>query len=247
MTTGPRVTRKDLKQDKVYVTMAGAVDFLVRNRLAIALAVLVAIAAVGLGYHMVSRAQRAAGEASWALYQAGFIEDSSEKIAALEKVTDEYGGAPAGVFAEFELANALYSDEKYDEALRAFEKFLKENPGHLLAPSAVEAVGYCEESLGRWDDAIRTYEGLIDGAPSGPAAARANFRLGHCREKLDDKEKAIDAYERVIELAPMTLWADYANQRLESLDPEKYAASETQPSFPPGLSRPFTPPPPPPE
>ena len=151
------------------------------------------------------------------------------------------------MFAEFELANALYSDEKYDEALKAFEKFLKENPDHLLAPSAAEAVGYCGESLGRWDDAIRTYEGLIESAPAGPAAARANFRLGHCREKLADKEKAIEAYERVVELAPMTLWADYANQRLESLDPEKYTDTETQPSFPPGLSRPFTPPPPPPE
>ena len=141
--------------------MAEVVDFALRYRSALALAILAVIAAFGLVYYMGNRAERLAGEASWALYEAGFIEDSSEKIEALKKITDEYGGSQAARFASFELANSFYSSGNYGEALEAFRKFLKKNPDHLLAPSAVEGVGYCQDSLGQWNDAIQTYEGMI--------------------------------------------------------------------------------------
>jgi tetratricopeptide (TPR) repeat protein len=246
MTTGPRITRKEFKEDKVYITMAEVVDFVVRYRTAVALAVLAVIAVFGLAYYMYERSERLAGEASWALYQTKFIEDSSEKIDALKTVASEYGGTQAGRFASFELANSLYSSGNYGEALEAFEDFLRKNPRHLLAPSAKEGVGYCQESLGRWNDAITTYEDMIQGNPTGPAAARSNYRLGYCYEKIDDKEKAIEFYEKVTELAPEGLWNYYAKQRLESLDPETYGAIEAEPQFPPGMRMPFTSPPAPP-
>lgn len=247
MTTGPKITRKEFKEDKVYLTMAEVVDFVIRYRSALALATLAVIAAFGLIYYMGNRAERLAGEASWALYEAGFIEDSSEKIDALKNIAAEYGSSQAARFASFELANSLYSSGNYGEALEAFQKFLKKNPKHLLAPSAMEGVGYCQESLGRWDDAIQTYEGMITDNSSGPGAARANYRLGYCYEKKGDKEKAIEFYEEVTVLAPEGLWNYYAKQQLESLDPEKYATMETGPQFPPGMRMPLTPPPAPPE
>jgi tetratricopeptide (TPR) repeat protein len=243
MTTGPKITRKEFKEDKVYITMAEVVDFVLRYRSALALAALAVIAAFGLVYYKINRDERLAGEASWALYEAGFIEDSSEKIDALKKVAEEYGGSQAAQFASFELANSLYSSGNYGEALEAFRKFLKKHPKHLLAPSAVEGIGYCQESLGQWDDAIQTYEGMKTDNSAGPGAARANYRLGHCYEKKGDKEKAIEFYEEVTELAPEGLWNYYAMQRLESLDPEKYAAMDTGPQFPPGMRMPFAPPP----
>ena len=246
MPTGPKIIRKEFKEDKVYLTMAEVVDFVVRYRSALALAVLALIAAFGLVYYMFDRSERQAGEASWALYEAGYIEDSSEKIDALKKVASEYGGTQAGRFATFELANSLYSSGNYGESLEAFRNFLNKNPKHLLAPSAEEGIGYCQESLGQWNDAIQTYENMIKDNPTGPAATRSNYRLGHCYEKSNDKEKAIEFYEKVTDDAPDGLWNYYAKQRLESLDPEKYAAIETGPQFPPGMRMPFTPPPSPP-
>jgi tetratricopeptide (TPR) repeat protein len=247
MTTGPKIIPKEFKEDKVYLTMAEVVDFVVRYRSAVALAVLAVIAAFGLVYYMYNRSERLAREASWALYEAGFIEGSSEKIDALKIVAAEYGGTQAGRFASFELANSFYSSGNYGEALEAFQSFLNKNPKHLLAPSAEESIGYCQESLGLWNDAIQTYEKMIKDNPTGPAAARSNYRLGHCYEKRNDKEKAIEFYEKVTELAPEGLWNYYAKQRLESLDPEEYAAIEAEPQFPPGMRMPFaTPPSPPP-
>lgn len=246
MTTGPRITRKEFKEDKVYITMAEVVDFVVRYRTSVALAVLAVIAAFGLVYFMYQRSEHRAGEASWALYEAGFIEDSSEKIDALKTVAAEYKGTQAGRFASFELANSLYSSGNYGEALEAFRSFLKKNPKHLLAPAAMEGIGYCQESLGQWNDAIQTYQAMVEDNPTGGAAARSLYRLGYCYEKSNDKEKAIEFYEKATALAPEGLWNYYAKQRLESLDPEKYAAAEAGPQFPPGMRMPFTPPPSPP-
>ena len=242
MTTGPKVTRKDLKEDKVYVTMAEVVDYVVRYRVVLAFVALGVLSVFAAGYYMMIQSRQAAGDASWAFYQAGFIEDSSEKILALERVVDEYGGAEAGRFAAFELANTLYADGRYEEALGAFQAFLKKNRSHLLAPAAVEAVGYCQESLGQWSEAIQTYEGLLSKDTTGPVVARATYRLGLCHEKSGDEEKATEYYARVAELAPDSLWAEYANRRLESLNPEEYASAE--PELPHGLNMPFTPPPP---
>jgi len=247
MATGPKVTRKDLKEDKVYVTLAEVADAVVRYRLPIALAVLVAVAVFAMGYHLRARSGRMATEASWALYQANFMEASPERTAALEKVVADYGGTQAARFASFGLANALYDEGKYDEALESFRKFLKENSNHLLAPSAAEAVGYCQESLGQWKEAIQTYDDLMRRRPDSSIAARASYRAGHCHEKLNENEKAIEAYEKVLALAPESLWADYSNQRLASLSPETHSPVETEPLMPPGFASPFTrvPPPPP--
>ncbi len=228
------------------MSLAGVVDAAVRYRVWIALAALAVIVAFATGYYLRSRSGRVAVEASWALYQTTFIETSADKTIALEKIVADYGRTQAARFASFELANALYDDGKYEEALKAFRKFHMENSNHLLAPSAIEAVGYCQESLGRWKDAIRTYEDLMRDRPDSPVAARASFRLGHCYEKLEEMGKAIGAYEKVVELAPESLWADYSNQRLALLSPETHPPDTAGLPSPPGFGRPFASPPVPP-
>lgn len=219
MTTGPKVTRRDLKEDKVYLTMAGVVDYLVRYRLWIGLAILVVVLAFAVGYFVHVRARSLAQEASWALYQAGFPEDTAEKLAALEKVAADYETTPAGHFAAYLVANTLYEDGKYEEAATAFGTFLENNRNHILAPSAMEAIGFCQESLGRWAEAIETYKELIQKRPESPAAARVNYRIGLCYERSEQQEKAIEAYDTTLELLPGSLWAEYAADRLTRLRP----------------------------
>ena len=202
MTGRPRLRKKDLEEDKVYVTLAGATGFAIRYRLQIALVALAILAAFAGGYYLRAHSGRMAADAAWALYQAAFNEDPAERTAALQKVVAEYPGTHSARFASFDLANALYDEGKYAEALEVFQKFRKENPKHLLAPSAAEAVGYCRESLGQWKEAIEAYEVLLRGDPEGYLAARANYRVGHCYEKLEDSEKAIEAYRRFSSLRP---------------------------------------------
>jgi tetratricopeptide (TPR) repeat protein len=219
MAAAQKVARKDLKEDKVYMTMAEVVDYVVRYRLWIGLGVLAAVLIFGAGYYLHLRSQGVAEEASWALYQATYQEDYSEKMAALEKVGADYSGTPAGKFASFLLADTLYEDGKYEEAVKAFREFVKKNPNHILAPSAMEAIGFSQESLSQWKDAIDTYSELIRNRTESPAAARVNYRIGLCYERSGQKEDAAEAYETAVELMPNSLWAEYATERLSSLGP----------------------------
>ena len=60
MTTGPKITRKEFKDDKVYLTMAEVVDYVIRNRTTVALAALAVIAVFAAGYYLVGQYQSAA-------------------------------------------------------------------------------------------------------------------------------------------------------------------------------------------
>lgn len=219
-----KVKRRDLKEDKVYLTIAGVADFFAKNRLWIALGALVVILAFAVGYYRNISLQRENAEASLALYQA--TQATGEQTAALKKVMTEYAGTSAAPVAMYELGNALYNEGHYDEALTTFKELLKQYPTHLFAPSTMEAEGYCYESLDKWKEAADAYETLIKKDASTPEAKRAYYRLGLCYERTGEKQKAIDAYKKVAELQPDSLWADYANERLASLSPSDVVAKK---------------------
>ncbi len=213
----PKVQRRDLKEDRVYVALVGAADFFARNRLRIGLVVLALVAIFAIAYFSHLRSQRLAVEASWALSQAQKQELPSEKIAALGEVVAEYGGSAAAKVAQSEIANLYYGLERYEEAIEVFQQFLKQNPGHVLAPAALEGIGYCREALQQWSEARDSYLKLMERYAGSAQAKRAHYRLGVCYENLGETEKAIESYEKTMALLPETLWVEYANARLASL------------------------------
>ncbi|RJP17524.1 MAG: tetratricopeptide repeat protein [Candidatus Abyssobacteria bacterium SURF_5] len=217
---GPKVTRKDLKEDKIYTTIARVTDFIVRRRLELAIGIFALLALFALGYYRHIRANRLASEASLALYRAEGLKDN-EKEQGLLNVSEDYAGTPAAVLAKYQRANFLYNQRKYEEARREFFNFAKNHPNHPAAPAALEAAGYSLESLGLWAEAINEYERVKKKYPSHPAATRARYRLGLCHERMGNVQDAIEAYESVSELLPDSLWADYAQERLASLGVKK--------------------------
>lgn len=216
---GPKVKRRDLKEDKVYVTMAGIGEFFVRHRFKFALGALGLLVAFALAYYWNLRSERLASEASLALYKANKIEDQAGELEALAKVYQDYAGTPSAAMARYERANLLYEQGKYEEALKAFQEFVTRDPKHPAASAAMEAMGYCYESLDRWKEAANEYETLRKRYPSLPAAKRVTYRLGLCYEHLGEKDKAANAYRKTEELLPQSLWAEYAKEHLASLSP----------------------------
>jgi TolA-binding protein len=214
-----KVKRKDLKEDKVYMTMADVADFFARHRFHIAIGVLAAVAIFALVYFHNLSAQQKAAEASVALYHAEEGEGITEKE-ALAKIPENFPGTPAAATARYQLGNLLYEEGKYEEARQVFSEFLKRHPNHPAAPAAMEAVGYCDESLGQWKDAADEYEHLKRRYPETVVSKRATYRIGFCYEHLGEIEKAANAFRATMDLMPDSLWAEYAQERLDSLSPE---------------------------
>jgi len=138
------------------VTLAGVTGFAVRYRLQIALVALAILAAFAGGYYLRAQSGRVAVDAAWALYQAAFNEDPAERTAALQKVVDGYPGTHSARFASFDLANALYDEGKYEEALEAFQKY---------------------EKLEDSEKAIEAYEKVLELAPTSLWADYSSQRL----------------------------------------------------------------------
>jgi TolA-binding protein len=217
-----KVKRRDLKEDKVYMTMADVADFFARHRFHIAIGVLGAVALFALVYFHNISAQQKAAEASVALYHAEEGEGSAGRE-ALAKIPKDFPGTPAAATARYQLGNLLYEEGKYEEARQAFSEFLKRHPNHPAAPAAMEAVGYCDESLGQWRDAANQYENLKRRYPDKVVSKRVTYRIGLCYEHLGETQKALDSFRETIGLMPDSLWAEYAQERLASLSPEPSA------------------------
>ncbi len=227
---GPKIQRRDLKEDKVYVTLAEVAGFFSRQRLPVALGILAMVVAFAIGYLATIQREHKQSEGSLALYEVNKIEDPAARAEALEKLAKDFSGSATAEKARYQRANLLSDEGKYEEARRAFAEFLKRYPNQAFAPAALEALGYCDESLGQWKEAAEDYTKLKEEFPSSPEAKRIIYRQGVCYEKLGETEKAASAYRKTEETLSDSLWADYAKDRLAAMGlkpTEEPAAAES--------------------
>ena len=73
---------------------------------------------------------------------------------------------------DFEKAEKLYKQEKYDQAKTLFESYLKSNPNHY---KTVEYLGDIAGHQKKWDEAIKQYKILKTQFPK-----TANYWYKYC-------------------------------------------------------------------
>jgi tetratricopeptide (TPR) repeat protein len=93
-------------------------------------------------------------------------------------------------------ANALYAQERFDQALAAYEEAIR-----LFPASAVAHIGRAEvlRTMGRFEDALMAYEEAIRRSPANSGA-----RVGRAEvlRRMGRFEDALTAYEEAIRLSP---------------------------------------------
>lgn len=114
----------------------------------------------------------------------------------------------------FEKAERLFQQEKYDTAKPIFESFLKEAPNHL---KTLEYLGDIEGAQKSWDKALFYYGKLIDLKPN---EANYHYKYGGClgmKAKESNKFKALGmigdvkaSFEKAIALNPNHIEARWA-------------------------------------
>jgi len=103
-----------------------------------------------------------------------------------------------------EQANALFKEQKYDEAISLMQQFLEQNPE---AYQAYASIGDCYREKGDFDQAIENYNVVLEKAKTDEAmgkemTARALAGIGECYLKMQDFEKAQSYFEQSIEAYP---------------------------------------------
>ena len=134
-----------------------------------------------------------------AAVQALFQSRSPEELQQLASADPEASTAPmalASAAAEF------YAQNRYDEALAAYQRFLSLYPAHMLAPEATVGVAASLEALDQFEEAAASYEAFAQANPASPLRPQAVFGAARCLEQLGKFAEARSLYEDFIAANP---------------------------------------------
>lgn len=110
------------------------------------------------------------------------------------------GSAAEDSLNVFDYANRLLESKKYDEAMKAYEFFLHENPDHQLAPAAKWAIANIFYTVKQdYHKAAIVYQNLISRHGETGWEIFSFDRLGLCYEKQDEWDEAAKVYQSALE------------------------------------------------
>lgn len=231
-----KIRKKDIQEarqpDAVLVGATSAFDWIVERQKAVVGALAVILLAVGVYSVMTSQADSARRETGAKLAAAAanltkpVIEKSTDeksfpskdaKQKAIEEslgaVAKDRPGSNAAEVASMALARTAIDAGKFDDAISAYETYLKSHPDGAMALFAHEGLGYAYEGKGELDKAQASFERMTAGAPG-----RAALHKARILEKQGKKDEARKAYEAVVAGYENDVVAAEARSRLELID-----------------------------
>ncbi len=107
--------------------------------------------------------------------------------------------------------------EKYEDAIRGFNDFLKYCGIHEAAADARFWIGEAYYSMENYKEAIAQFEMLIKDYPKSVKRAGAMYKMARSHEELGQKNEAKKNFEKLIDEFPNTLEASQAKQKLKDL------------------------------
>ncbi len=136
----------------------------------------------------------------------------------LNELIENYKGREQSRLAIFYMANSLYNQGNFDEAMGYFERFLREvQDDDLLIPSAIGGIGACLEEKGDYKGAGERYLEAAKRYPDYYLAPEYLLNAGRCFLKAEDVARAKEVYGLLIATYPQTEYSDRAELALAEL------------------------------
>jgi len=120
----------------------------------------------------------------------------------------------SGLPADYVKAFGLYSSNNFQEAISAFETFLKNAPQSEYAANALYWIGECYYSLSDLPKAKEIFLKVAGSYPNSPKAPDALLKLGYSLAATKEKDKANAIFESLIKSYPSSPAAAKARERL---------------------------------
>ncbi|WP_435947607.1 cell division protein CpoB [Dryocola sp. BD586] len=120
--------------------------------------------------------------------------------------------------SDYNAAIALVQDKsRQDEAMAAFQSFVKKYPDSTYQPNANYWLGQLNYNKGKKDDAAFYFASVVKNYPKSPKAPDAMFKVGLIMQDKGDTAKAKAVYQQVIKQFPNTDGAKQAQKRLNAM------------------------------
>jgi TolA-binding protein len=212
-----RLSKEELKEDKVATAALEAVDYARRNlRWLVGVAVLAVVILVGTLVFVQSRA-KASREASVALMRAQALTlngNYAEALPQLEALAGRFGSTPAGREGRLFLGAGQLAAGNPAAAEQAFRKFLASRPGDRLTESAARrGLGGSLVDQGKDAEGAAEYQKAAQ-ISGNPLAAEDWLQAGLALQRAGQRAAAAQAFQEIIGNYPRSSAAAEARIRL---------------------------------
>ena len=118
---------------------------------------------------------------------------------AYNLLLEKYPDSPYAIRARFGMARVLEEQKRYDEAIAAYEQFIRSHPNSVEALQAILRIGDMYfYNLFDLDKARQAYETVLKDYPGSAYRFDALFRLGDCSVAAGKLENAENIYQRAL-------------------------------------------------
>lgn len=139
-----------------------------------------------------------AGTAAPAQPAGGPSEDAETEAKPAVKPQD--GQRLSDTAKEYYNAVSLFSQEKYQDALKELKKIADNADEPEYVAKAQFDIGRCLYSLGQWDLAIKHYTSIVQGSPKHPDMSDILYIMGQSWEKKGDTQRAKGFFKKVLSM-----------------------------------------------
>jgi tetratricopeptide (TPR) repeat protein len=210
MASKKRVKKRRIKEDQLVTFTVKASQFIQQyfTHVVIGLAVLVvAVGAILVSGHLRRNAARES-EREFALAMSQYnLRDLPTAETSFRQIADKYGSHANGELSRYFLGKTLLAEGKYDDALKAFDRYLSKSAKD--APfRAAASIGKasCMEELRNFAPAAEVLEQLSQTLDEkDPRFFDVLLQAGRDFERAGSRDKAAEFYRRVAEDARGTL------------------------------------------
>ncbi|HKK05719.1 MAG TPA: tol-pal system protein YbgF [Gammaproteobacteria bacterium] len=127
------------------------------------------------------------------------------------------GSSPAKEQQAYQSAFDQLRELRYDQAIAAFRKFLKEYPHGRYAHIAQYWVAEANYAQRHFKAAIADYQKLLDDYPNSPKRAEAMLKIGYSYYELGDMDQAKTVLNNLLQAYPKTTESGQAQNLLQKI------------------------------
>lgn len=131
--------------------------------------------------------------------EASKNKDFQTSIESYKKIKDLFPEHPLAQLAQLEIAEGYFNSEQYDEAIMAYDEFIKLYPGNINIPYArfkqalcyFNQISQADRDQSATKKAIEKFENIIKDFPDTPYAVKSYNYLKFSRKRLAEHEMFI--------------------------------------------------------
>ena len=152
---------------------------------------------------------------SWCYFQLGEYGKAQTERENLQsaRLPEGVSNAAAGS-GNYELANALFNQKKYLQAIELYQRHLAGTPTEEQIPETLYRIGLCYYRQESYSQAIESWQSLVTKYPTHPRSEEAAFQIADTYFRAQKYDDAVSAYRQIITQYPQNAQIPEAQLRV---------------------------------